>query len=598
MASIGDIVATLRMDSTKFTHGAKKAQSSARKTGAAMSVMGKAAKVAGVAMLAVAAVKAVGRAAGSIILKSADLDAALQKSIAIQKLTIEQQNAMRVAAIAVANDVSASAAEVAEGYFYLASAGLDAEQQIAALPQVAAFAQALATDLATDAQSAIGLTSTDAAENLEGLKLVTDTLIGANVLANAKAEEFAKALTSGAAASARDAGKDITEVVAVLAAFATQGIKGAEAGTAFSIVMRDLQTKAIKNKQAFADAGITVFDGDKMRSIAAIVGDLETSMAGLGVEQRKVKLLDLGFTDQSIGALQKLLGMSGQIDEYQAKLKGMAGITQEVAAKSMTDFDRSLNRLSKSWAQLMISAGTPIVDSGAVPLINGLAWALEKLAEAAQLVADTFETAKSEMRTFGKILEEFPGVNFGLAEADAQKLRETTAEYEAEMKARADAAAKAAKVAEEAAKASEKWGMTPEEKAAMDAADVERQKAATATATAAATADVEKRANAQKNLNTEVERFSQLTSSAAMGDSVEAYSRIFETIAAGRQPKPDDGNIADKAVGMVMGAGAEGAAVPASEAGKDNAQVLNGILKELRQTTKAVKQLNEDAEGI
>lgn len=585
MASIGDIVATLRMDSTNFTRGAKKAQSSARKTGAAMSVMGKAAKVAGVAMLALAAAKAVGRAFGGIVGAAGDLDRALQKSFAIQKLTIDQQHAMREAAIAVAGDVSASSSEVAEGFFFLASAGLDAEQQIAALPQVAAFAQAgmfdlaTATDLATDAQSAIGLTSTDAAENLAGLKRVTDTLVGANTLANASVEQFSKALTSGAGAAAKDVGMEIEEVVAVLAVFADQGIKGELASSQLSIVLRDLQTKAIQNAAAFADAKIKVFDvNGEFQSMSSIVGNLETRLAGLSDEQRKATLLALGFSDKSVGALQKLLGTSDAIDGYRTKLKGIGGATRDVAANSLTPFDNAANKLAKSWDRLLIKVGTPLVANVVTPLIDALTFAVEKTGAFARNVGLVFDKIKSEVIAVLRILEEIPGVDFGITEAEAQKLRDTAAEYEAEQARKAEAAAAAAKVAEAAA---------AKQKAAEETA---------AAAAAAATAEVEKQANAQKNLNTEVERFTQLTSSAAESDSVEAYSRIFQTIAAGRQPKAE--NQAQKAVAMVKNAGAEGAALPAAAAGKTDAQLLNGILTELRKNTAAVKQLNEDAEGI
>ncbi len=75
----------------------------------------------------------------------------------------------------VAFQTKFSAKEASEAYFFLASAGLDAAQAIAALPQVAKFAQAgmfdlsLATDLATDAQSALGLSVADAQQNLANL---------------------------------------------------------------------------------------------------------------------------------------------------------------------------------------------------------------------------------------------------------------------------------------------------------------------------------------------------------------------------------------------------------------------------------------------
>jgi TP901 family phage tail tape measure protein len=562
MASIGDIVATLRMDNTNFSRGAKQSQTQAKGLGSALGKMGTAAKVAGAAFIALQAAKLAGRGINALVGSAADLDTALQKSFAIQKLSTDQQYAMREAAIAVAGDVSASTAQVAEGFFFLASAGLNAEQQIAALPQVAAFAQAgmfdmaTATDLATDAQSAMGLTSNDAAANLAGLVKVTDTLVGANTLANASVEQFSKALTSGAGAAARDVGMSIEGVTAVLAVFADQGIKAENAGTQFSIVMRDLQTKAIQNKEAFAAAGVGVFDASgEMRNMALIVGDLENRLAGLGDEQRKATLLALGFSDKSVGALQKLLGTSDKIAEYERKLASMGGVTQDVAANSMTAFDKSLNKLSKSWDKLKTRVGTPLIEL-LLPVIDTAISALDGMT---QSVVALFEAA---------------GVEVG---PPPQRVDETiTSEWNERIKAEEEAA----KAAEEGAK---------KRKAAEEAA---------AAAAAQAAEEAKKQADAQAGLNQEVERFSQLTSAAADAGSVEAYTRIFDTIARGAQP--DVQSPAQNAVAMVKNAGGVGA-VGGPGAPVVNGQqvaVLNGILTELRRNTAATKKIVDEAEEI
>ena len=100
----------------------------------------------------------------------------MTQSLAIMDTTIEQQKAMEEQALAVSRTTRISAEQSAEAFFFLASAGLNAEQSISALPQVAKFAQAgmfdmaTATDLATDAQSALGLTVKDANQNLENLQ--------------------------------------------------------------------------------------------------------------------------------------------------------------------------------------------------------------------------------------------------------------------------------------------------------------------------------------------------------------------------------------------------------------------------------------------
>jgi TP901 family phage tail tape measure protein len=159
----------------------------------------------------------------------------MTQSLAIMQTTTAQQEQMARVAREVATETTISATQSAEAYFYLASAGLDAEQSMSALPQVAKFAQAgmfdmaTATDLATDAQSALGLTVKDAQQNLMNLTRVTDVLVKANTLANATVQQFSEALTNKAGSALKVTNKSIEEGVAVLSAFADRGVKGAEA---------------------------------------------------------------------------------------------------------------------------------------------------------------------------------------------------------------------------------------------------------------------------------------------------------------------------------------------------------------------------------
>lgn len=307
------------------------------------------------------------------------LNRSMTKSLAIMSnVSQKMRNEMTQAAIDVSRTTNASASQAADAYFYLASAGLNAEQSLAAMPQVAKFAQAgnfdlaLATDLATDAQSALGMTVKDSAQNLENMTRVTDVLTKANILANASVEQFSRAMTSGAGTAAKMAGKDIEETAAVLAAFADQGIKAEEAGTAFGIVMRDLQTKAIKNAAVFKQQGIAVYDATgNMRNMADIVGDLEKRMAGLSTEGKKNFLLSLGFADKSVAFTQALIGTSEKIRAYEAALRDAGGATAEIAANSMTPLEKANNRLRASFEQLSQSMG---------PLVN-------KLADAAEMAA-------------------------------------------------------------------------------------------------------------------------------------------------------------------------------------------------------------------
>ncbi|KKK79053.1 hypothetical protein LCGC14_2837380, partial [marine sediment metagenome] len=318
MAADLQIIVTLK---DKASKGLKALTGKAGKLGSAVGKVMRAGVLAGGAAIA---------GLGVLSIKTfADFDKAMTNSLAIMgDVTDYQRGEMEQAARQVAKTTTFSAKEAAEAYFFLASAGLDAAQSIGAMPKVAAFAQAgnfelaLATDLLTDAQSALGLTVDDTAKNIENMSRVSDVLIKANTLSNATAQQFSESLTNKAGPALRATNKSVEEGVAVLSVFADQGIKGAEAGTKLGIVLRDLQTKALQNAGEFEQLGISVFDSEgEMRNMADIIGDVESALGPLSTAQRKATLLQLGFSDKSVSAVQALLGNSEAIREYQTELE-------------------------------------------------------------------------------------------------------------------------------------------------------------------------------------------------------------------------------------------------------------------------------------
>lgn len=320
---------------------------------------------------AIGAGVAVGALAVKSVMAFASFDEAMTKSLAIMGDVSEtMRESMSNAARRVAKVTTFSAKEAAEAYFYLASAGLSAEQSIAALPKVAAFAQAgnfdlaTATDLLTDAQSALGLTVDDTEQNIVNMVRTSDALIKANTLSNATAQQFSEALTNKAGPALRATNKDVEEGLAVLGVFADQGIKGAEAGTKFGIALRDLQTKALANKDEFAALNISVFDSKgEMRNMADIVGDLEGALGGMSTAQKKATLLQLGFSDKSVSVIQALLGTSEQIRDYEASLRDAGGITQEVKEKQLESFTAQMSLLKSAFMDVLITLGGLLVPA-------------------------------------------------------------------------------------------------------------------------------------------------------------------------------------------------------------------------------------------
>jgi TP901 family phage tail tape measure protein len=278
---------------------------------------------------------------------------AMTQSLAIMgNVSDEMRSVMEREAKFISRNSITSATELGRAYFYLASAGLDAAQSIEALGTVEQFAvagmfdMAQATDLLTDAQSALGMTVADATENMTNMTRIGDVLVKANTLANASVEQFSRALTNRAAASLRMLNKDVEEGVAVLAAFADQGSKGEMAGERLAIVLRDLQRAAIKESEAWERMGLRVFDaGGTMLPIVDILEQLENSFGKMSDQQKKATAQMLGFQDRSFSALQTLLGTSDKIRIYEKALRDAGGTTKEVSDKQLTSFNSQMKIL-------------------------------------------------------------------------------------------------------------------------------------------------------------------------------------------------------------------------------------------------------------
>jgi TP901 family phage tail tape measure protein len=325
-----------------------------------------------VGQIAAAATAAVAGIAVVSVKEFAKFDSALNQSLAIMgEVSDELQTEMANAARSVAKTTTFSAEQAAEAYFFLASAGLDAASSIEAMPQVAKFAQAgmfdmaLATDLLTDAQSALGMViKNDANANLMEMTRLSDVLVRANTLANASVEQFSTALTTKAGASLRQFGKDAEEGVAVLAALADQGIKGELAGTNLSIAMRDLTSKALANKEEFKEHNIAVFDSaGEMRNMADIVADLENATDGMSDAQKKATFTTLGFSDKSMGTLAALMGTSEAIKTYEKELRSASGFTDDVAGKQLETMTAQFQLLKSRVLDVGISIGQALAPT-------------------------------------------------------------------------------------------------------------------------------------------------------------------------------------------------------------------------------------------
>jgi TP901 family phage tail tape measure protein len=368
--NIGTVEGTLRLRD-EFTSRLKLAASQLQETGKRMEQVGRGMSSAGAA-LTKSLTLPLALIGGGAVRAFGDFDAAMTKSLAIMGQVDEaMRTRMATAAREVAKETKFSATQAAESYFFLASAGLDAATSVAALPKVARFAQAgmfdmaLATDLLTDAQSALGLTiRDDVTANMENLARVSDVLVKANTLANATVEQFSTSLTTEAGAALKSFNVDVEEGVAVLAAFADQGVKGQVAGTGLSRILRLMTTAAVENADAYERLGVEVFDSaGNIVNLAEIVEDLEQALGGLSDAERVAALQALGFQARIQGVILPLLGTSDAIRRYEKELRAAGGTTETVADKQMEALLVKLGLLKDKFVDAFITLGSAIAPS-------------------------------------------------------------------------------------------------------------------------------------------------------------------------------------------------------------------------------------------
>ena len=296
-------------------------------------------------------------AVAGMVASYASFDDAMTKSTAIMKdVTAEVRAEMDKTARQISGQSVTSAVDLAKSYFYLASAGMSAAQSIAALPVVEKFAVAgafdmsTATDLLTDAQSALGYSFTDSKKNMEGMLYVSDILVKANTLANASVHQFSEALTHEAGPAIKQYGMDLEEGVAILATYADQGIKGAHAGSMLGRMARLLVKSINENRKEFERMNIPIEKFAKTgKDLTSVLEGITKATAGMGPAEKAATLELLGFEARIQQAILPLLGLTDRTRDYEAKLRAAGGTTKEVGDKHLKSFSA---QIKITWNQI------------------------------------------------------------------------------------------------------------------------------------------------------------------------------------------------------------------------------------------------------
>lgn len=278
-----------------------------------------------------------------------------------------------------------SATECAEALNYLALAGYSTQQMTDTLPIVLNLAAAggidlaSASDMVTDAMSALGM------ETSEAGKMVDQMAKTASTTNTSVAQLGEGILTIGATAKQMKGGT--AELNTALGILANNGIKASEGGTHLRNVILALQTPTDKAADLMGQLGLSTYDSEgKMRSLNDILGDLNTSMADM-TDAEKADVIGTIFNKTDLAAVNSLLANTGSAWEgLQGSIEASSGSAQQMADTQLDNLNGQITLLKSQLEGLAIQIGEtlmPIVK-GLVDRISGVVTWFSNLDEGAQ----------------------------------------------------------------------------------------------------------------------------------------------------------------------------------------------------------------------
>lgn len=231
-----------------------------------------------------------------------------------------------------------SATEAANALNYMALAGYDTEKSMNMLPTVLNLAAAgnmelaAASDMVTDAASALGLTT-------EQTATMVDQMAMASSRSNTSVAQLGEAMLQvGGTAKVMAGGTQ--EISTVLGVLADNGIKGAEGGTHLRNMLLRM-AKPTKDASAVIEKlGIDFFDAEgKMRKFSDIFPEMEAAMSSMSDEERMNAISTL-FNSYDIASVNALLGTSkDRWNELDGAIEKAAGSAARMAATQLDNLE-------------------------------------------------------------------------------------------------------------------------------------------------------------------------------------------------------------------------------------------------------------------
>ncbi|MEM0924772.1 MAG: phage tail tape measure protein [Planctomycetota bacterium] len=273
-----------------------------------------------------------------------------------------------------------SASQAAEGMQFLAQAGFDAKQIMAAIPDVLNLAAAggvelgMAADIASDVGTAFGLAADE-------IGRVADVMAVTASKSNTSVELLGETFKY-VAPVAKAAGQSIEEVSAAAGLLGNSGIKGSQAGTDLKNVLVALANQDTGDR--LAEMGVAITDATgKIRPLLDIMRDYGAATSDMSQQERLSNAMSI-FGKISGKSALTLMNAGEQVEVLREQMYSASGAAERMAAVMQEGIHGSLIAAMSAAQGLAIEFGEAlkpalmgIINAGT----NVLRWATEFIKE-------------------------------------------------------------------------------------------------------------------------------------------------------------------------------------------------------------------------
>jgi TP901 family phage tail tape measure protein len=333
----------------------------------------------GVAVAAGAALSAM-LSVGAAVRVIAEFETSMSRLGAVSGATGGELEALRDIAKDLGSTTEFSASQAADGLNFLAMAGFDAKEAMAAIPSVLDLATAsgmglaAAADTASNIMSGFGIAAADAAQ-------VADVLAAASTRANTTVGQLGAAMSTVAPiASALDI--SLEDTAASIGVLSDAGIQGERAGTALRGVLASLAGPTTQAQKVLSSLGLTIADVDPATN------NLSEVMAKLGAAGLSTADAMTLFGREAASGALVLIDGAQRVGAFGDELGRADGAAKAMATTMRDNLGGDLKGAASAAQGLAIALGDAGLTAIIRTLVQGVTGAVRAVTSAVEVFSE------------------------------------------------------------------------------------------------------------------------------------------------------------------------------------------------------------------